>query len=273
MPLITVSDLEDYLGTTFDSATSALYSTIIDAVSAYIECYTDQKFTDAVYAERIEVIDNTFFIKNNVQYIYGTYYGLREVIEVTPGAADDSLFVDINAKSIRAVSHLTVDQTVSTATATLAGLAATLNALSGFTASILDDVNSLYPALTVIPGRFGANPYNLNKIRLIAANEYLNCSERHNGMYETDVECATGIAVYQGGYSTIPADLKDATVRFVLKAYGNRDTATYVGTYNRERIGDYEYSTGTWGALAPEIQSLSINYKDVLGCYSGRYDI
>ena len=91
MALITISDLEEYLGTTFDSDTTVVYQSIIDAVSKYIECYTGQNFTDDVYREKVSITDGLFSLKNKVQYVYGAFYGRQSVIEVTGGSANASI--------------------------------------------------------------------------------------------------------------------------------------------------------------------------------------
>lgn len=272
MALITISDLEDYLGTTFDSATAAVYQSIIDAVSAYIECRTGQNFADDVYTERVRVVDGMVNLKNNVQNVYGGYYGVKDVIEVT-GSGPDA-FLEVRTK-VDELLNLGAGAVVSSSLtlaspATLATLATALTG-AGWANTVQTDVNTGFPALTLYEGNFKANPDDGNKIMLQAANEPMNLSPLRGQLYQAGVECSEGIVIYQGGYATIPADLVDATIRFVLKAYNTRTTAVS-GDLKSEKVGDYQYTLFS-GAEQDGLNSLSLNYYDVLGCYNNNFDI
>jgi hypothetical protein len=265
MALITVSDVEAYLGVTLDSDDSAVYSDIIDAVSEYIECNTEQDFTDAVYAQRIHIIDSNFIINKNVQYLFGAYYGRKNVIKLICPDTSSSVNIDLVNKEIKVISELSTVSTIDISTITISALNTTLDALSGFTSTIEDNVDSDLLALTVFEASYGAEPDDSDTIYLIAANEPLNCSKVSNGLYQCPVTCDEGIAVYQGGYATIPADLKDLTIRMSIKAFDTRNAAVS-GDLKREKIGDYEYEVMS-AAESEGASGVTINYQEVLDCY------
>lgn len=271
MALITVSDLEAYNGVTYDSAESVVVSDVIDAISKYVECYTGQEFTDDVYTERVSVIDHHFFLKNNVQHVYGFFYGMNEVIEVTGANAQSCINVDLEGEEVKLLSNLSTVATLSIASADLSALVSSIG--GSWTATLKTGVNSGYPSLTLYPGQYRANPDDSNKITLIAANEPMDASRVSKQLYSTSVNCAEGIAIYQGGYATIPADLKDATIRMVGYAYKSKDLTTYIGATTKEKVGDYSYEIGS-GGLSKDLASLIINYNMVLDCYrTGTMDI
>jgi hypothetical protein len=265
MALCTVSEVEAYLGTTLDSDESAVYSDIIDAVTAYIECNTEQDFTDAVYAQRIHIIDSNFIINKNVQYLFGAYYGRKAVIKLICPDTSSSVNVDLENKEIKVISELSTVSTIDISTITISSLNTTLNALSGFTSTLETDVESDLLALTVFEASYGANPDDSDTIYLIAANEPLNCSRVSNGLYQTNIACDEGIAIYQGGYSVLPADIKDLAIRMSIKAFDTRKV-TVSGDLKSEKIGEYEYIVMS-SAESEGLSSVAMDYDAVLSCY------
>lgn len=272
MGLVTVSDVEAYTGVTYDSEASAVVSSVIDAVSAWVECYTGQKFTDAAYAERIDVIDNYFSVKSNVQYFYGAYYDRNPVIKVTCPDASSSINVDLDAKEVK-VFDLSLLSTIDISSITIAGLNTAINALAGFSSSLESEVNSGLPALTVYDASYGPDPENSNILYLYAANEPMGVSRASGKLYSTNVECASGIAIYQGGYTTLPADLTDAIIRFVIKAYQDRTVTAASGTKKSEKIGDYSYTNFSSSEETAGLGTLAVNYYSVLNCYRSNLSI
>jgi hypothetical protein len=265
MPLITTNDVEAYLGVTFDSAETLVYSDIIDAVTKYIECETGQVFTDAVYSKRIHIIDSTFTVNENVQYLFGAYYGRQAVIKLVCPDTSSSLNVDLVNKEIKVISGLSTVSTIDISTITITALITALDALSGFTATVEANVDGDLLAMTVFEASYGANPDDSDTLYLIAANEVLNNSKVSKGLYQCPVTCDEGVVIYQGGYATLPADIKDLAIRMTIKSYDTRKVAI-AGDLKSEKIGDYEYVVMT-AAEAEGASSVVMDYDAVLSCY------
>ena len=265
MPLITVSDVEAYLGVTLDSDDSAVYSDIIDAVTLYIECQTNQDFTDTVYAKRIHIIDNSFTLNQNVQYMFGAYYGRQSAIKLICPDTSSSVNIDLINKELKVISELSTVSTIDISTITITALISALDALAGFNATLEDNIDGDLLALTVFEANYGANPDDSDTIYLIAANEPLNCSKVGSGLYQTNVTCDEGIAIYQGGYVTTPADIKDLSIRMTIKAFDSRKV-TVSGDLKSEKIGDYSYEIMS-AAESEGMSSVAIDFDAVLASY------
>ena len=265
MPLITVSDVEAYLGVTLDSDDSAVYSDIIDAVTKYIECQTNQDFTDEVYSKRIHIIDNSFTLNQNVQYMFGAYYGRQAVIKLVCPDTSSSVNVDLINKELKVISELSTVSTIDISTITITALNTALDALSGFTSTVEANVQSDLLALTVFEASYGAEPDDSDTLYLIAANEPLNNSKLGSGLYQTNVTCDEGIAIYQGGWATTPADIQDLAIRMAIKAFDTRKV-TVSGDLKKETIGDYSYEVMS-AAESEGMSSVAIDFDAVLASY------
>ena len=267
--LITVSDIEDYTGDTYDSDDSQVVQSVIDAVSNFVECYTGQKFTDGIYSQRIHVIDGQFNLKNNCQHFYAVGYGVTELIIVTAPSQRASIEISEQSDGTYALklidgftaTHLTID------TDTLTEVKDAIDGESGWSAELADDIDLDYGRI-LYEGTFRANTDDSNKIRLYGASNRLDASKLSNKLFQSSVECSEGVAIYRGGYSTLPSDLKDAVIRFTIKAYQDRNSAV-TGDLKRERIGDYEFEVQT-GSDQQSLQTLAINYYSVLDCYKNK---
>jgi hypothetical protein len=262
MSLCTIADIEAYLGVTLDSADSAVYSDIIDAVTLYVENWTGQSFTDGTYAQRISIADNSFTVDKSIRTIYGLFYGRTPVIEVTCPDTSTSIEINLDDQEIKVFSALSTVSTIDISSITIATLNSTLNGLAGFTSELQDNVSSDLLAMTV---------FEASKLYLYAANEPLSAAKRSNGLYETNITCEEGIIIYQGGIISIPADLNDLAIRMCIKSFNNRNAAIS-GDLKEETVGDYSYTVLT-AAEQEGLQSIGINYEMVLNKYKVNFDI
>ena len=156
--------------------------------------------------------------------------------------------IDISAKS--------VSQTVSL-----------INAVSGWTATINADFEDNY-AKVLYPGTYHCDVDNDNEILLYGAQNRLSASQVARNLFQTNSECSEAVAIYQGGYATIPDDLKDALIRITIQSYNTRQATN--GALKSESIGDYSYTTAS---AQDEMALLAINYKSLLDMYRINIDI
>lgn len=261
MSWVTVSDIEAYTGVTYDSSESVVLSDIIDSVCGFIESYCDTKFTDAVYSQRIDIIDNLFLAKNNVQYIYGVYSGIFKAMEVTPPSAISSLRISEDMKTLSLISTFSKTD-INISALTLIGVVSAINAVSGWSATIDANIDNTY-ALTLYPGTYNCDINNSNIIEPLCANMHLSANQLTNQLIFVEYTCSEGIIIYQGGYATIPADLLDATIRMCIRAYGSKQVALS-GNVKSEKVGDFSYTLFTG---SEESMGVDINYYAVLDNY------
>jgi len=263
MSLTTIEQIEEYLGTTLDSAETITYQTIIDAVSAWVSCHCDSDFTDQVIAERISICDGNFNVRNNVQYIYQVNSGIDTLIDITGTTNTQSIEVkDGTLSLISMFSKTDIDYTA----LTISQLVALIDAESGWTATIDADIVDTY-ALALYNGN-----YNLDddfKCELLGANNQTNASRLTNRLFQASgCSAGEGVAIYQSGFAVVPDDLADAVTRMVIQAYDDRNPASGVsGDLKSEKLGDYSYSRMTASELNASMATLSIDYQDVLECY------
>ena len=262
MSLITVSDVEAYLGVSFDSADSAVYQSVIDAVSKWIESYCDTKFTDAVYNQRISIIDNYFHLKNPLQYFISANYGDVCPITVTAPSKMCSVRIEEDVNTLKLVEGFLITD-IDISDIALSEVVTAINSESGWSAVLEDDIDDDY-AVTLYPGFYRANPNDSNKIELVSAQNPINLSQVSRNLFQTAQECSEGMVTYQGGFATVPADLKDACIRMVIKAYGLRQGAT---DKKSEKIGDYSYTNYTEAEMTGAGGGIAIDYYSVLNSY------
>jgi len=270
MALITVEDVEAYTGETYDSAETAVMEDIIDAVSEYFSYYCDTKFDDDVYSERVSFIDNGFSLKNRLQYFYGVFVGITDAIEVTPPSVNSSIKIDETGDSLTLISGFTSTE-IDISDKTLSEAVGLITAESGWTASLKDNVTDYY-AKTLYAGTWKADKDDSNKITIQSANDMYDASQVARNVFQTGASCTEGQVIYQGGYATIPADLKDACIRFVIKSYQDKSSTTASGDIKSEKVGDYSYTLFTASEESGGLGGVSIEYYDVLNRYK-LYDI
>lgn len=261
MSWVTVSEIEAYTGVTYSVSEALVMSDIIDSVCGFIESYCDTKFTDAVYSQRIDIVDNLFLAKNNVQYMYGVFSGIFKAMEVTPPSAISSLRISEDMKTLSLISTFSKTD-INISALTLTGAVSAINAITGWSATINSNIVNTY-ALTLYPGTYKCDINNYNIIEPLCANVRLSATQLTNQLFFVEYTCSDGICIYQGGYATIPADLLDATIRMCIRAYGSKQVALS-GNVKSESVGDFSYTLFTG---SEEGTGVDINYYSVLDNY------
>ena len=67
------------------------------------------------------------------------------------------------------------------------------------------------------PGSYSVNS-DLD-VKLLGAPYKVSVSQVSEKVFQAGVVCSEGVAVFQGGYATVPTDLQDAATRMTIKAY------------------------------------------------------
>lgn len=266
MAWITVEDVEAYLGATLDSGDTAVYSDVIDAVCAWIECFCDTTFTDAVYSERIDIADAVFTLKNNLQHFYNLRAGAGAIIDVTPPNSLCSVSISEDGTTLTLINGF-AETAIDTTSIDLDDIVTAIGAESGWSAALSSGaVNSYGRSLYV--GDYRADINDSNLITLQGSVSDFDSSRISPRVFQAPIECAVGTAIYQGGYETIPDDLKDATIRMTIQAYNDRNPGSItVGPTLSEKVGDWQEGKYSAITMPESLASIAINYQSVLLCY------
>jgi len=266
LSLISVEDVSAYTGLTYDSAETLMMEQIIAAVIAQAEEYCDTEFVEELRYERLSLGDGLITPRYNVQRINGLFIGQQEVITVTAPNFSYSLSMakDSVDESILLLQGPSSFSEITIGTKLMSQIITDIIAVgSGWSAVAGPDYKATAMAGTLWNGDYTGN--DSNKFNLIAANTKVNCSRIKPKTFQCQEMINDGILIYTSGYSTLPFDLKDALIRFIIKSFTDRSSAT-IGDTKSETIGDYSYSLFTASELTTG-GSLAINYYQVLDKY------
>lgn len=258
--LTTIENIESYLGSVLDSSESAVYTAIIEAVSAYIESQCDTEFTEANYVERLQIADGLATVRNRLQYIFQATVADEDAIDVTgPVLGSMDIQRDGDTLTVRLISGLSATS-INASVMTLSSLATAIDAVSGWTATYTGDRNIL--ALSISPN------YQRNEdgsFTILAPQEPVLLSKLTDRVLRSDIQSGDGVIVYKGGYDTVPADLEDLATRMVIQAYTTRQTAA-TGVIKKQELGDWAETYLTPGELQNAAGTI-VNYKAVIDSY------
>ena len=275
--LTTIANVEAYLGTTVDSAETAVYAQIIDAVSLFIAQYCDTNFCDDIYSERIGISDGEFSLKNRLQYFYAVNAGVNTVIDVVGPSALSSINVSRDGDTISLIDSYTKTD-IDMSNLSLSAIVTAIGNEAGWSASLGSGVANNYGKV-IFPGSYSVNDTSTMAIDLLGADSNVQVSVKSDNVYQTEAACAEGMAIYQGGFpvdsnlaAIVPSDLEDAATRMVINAYSKRAPTTISGEKKEEKVGDYSYKKFTAAELSAEVKGLAVDYYSVLDNYR-RYDI
>lgn len=266
--LISVADIEAYTGVTYDSTETAVLETIIVAVISQAENYCDTEFTERLRYERLSLGEGLITPRYNVVRVNGLYIGQDEVITVTAPSFSHSLSIgedSLGAPVILLTGPSSYTE-IEIGTNTLADVMADIDAVSGWTAVAGPAYNATALAGTIWNGLYNGDVNN--EFNLLAANTKVNFSKINKKVLQCSQMTNDGILFYTSGYSVLPYDLKDALIRFIIKAYTDK-SSTQIGDAKSEAVGDWSITYFTPSELSTG-GTLAIEYYKVLNKYKNR---
>lgn len=289
MGLVTVSQVEDALGETFDSAETVRVQSMINAVSNVIENYCDRQFAANTYIARHRGVAFTYqnsdvggFDDNEYNYkkispmpleirlkntpidnVFYSAYGETNVIDITYSGTGVASIYRNSENEIKINDGLVATNITLSNTTTIGSLATSINALANFTATVEADYQ-YYPAYSICNIYQGPDESTTNTTFYFTASiNKIKLQEISDGVFYSNVkvsETNPWITIYYGGYATIPDDIQQICIQLVCSMwyqYGSDNTL------KSEKIGDYSYTKNNSSFI---LNSLS-EYADILDAY------
>lgn len=275
LQLITVDDIAEYTGATYDSAATLLLEQIIDSVIQSAENYCDTEFDLKIRGERTSLGDGIICPRHRINRIYGVFTGENDVALITAPNYISSLSFTYDSLNdyVVSVQGAGTETEFSLGYKLLGSVLTDIDSVSGWsysTTGLSDYVSGAF-GLQIWDGNYTGDANN--QFYLKAAMVKVPFTKVTNWLLNCQLTCADGIIVYESGYATLPADLKDALIRFIIQSYADR---TVVGseTKKSESIGDYSYTnmtqselSGGGSSVGPNSLSLKLSYYNILDNY------
>jgi hypothetical protein len=239
MALTQLCDVKARLGIT-STDYDDMINDMINAVSLGIENYCDRSFDVSDYIEEKEAMQYSIVLNNQpINKIYGAYYGDTNVIELEysgSGMCSYEVYTDkvVIYSDFVETEYLFADYT------TLDDLATALNTHADLTAEIADTNYSGWSPKLLWTGS-QAFDYSGSSLYLQAPTSPATLSKQFDGLYLTNSDTYHKV-IYNGGYSSIPADLQEIATKATVVLFNNRNQD---GNKKSETIGDYSYTEET----------------------------
>jgi hypothetical protein len=277
LDLISVADIAEYTGATYDSAQTLLLEQIIEATMQAIEAYCDTEFVEQLRYERVSLADGLVTPHFLPQRINGLFYGETEIIKVTTPSYSHSISfgTDSTGAQIFALQSPSSYSEITIGTKSLSTLITEINAVGGgwvATSTGVSGYISSALAGQIWQGEYSGDATN-NELYLFGATEKLSISKVSKKVFNCPEMCADGILIYTSGYSVLPEDLRDALIRMIIQSY-NDSAVVNTQTVKSEALGDWSatYMTdaeqsGGGSLVGSGSLSLKLSYYNVLNKY------
>ncbi len=258
---------------TFQIEDSALIERLIDAASNCIELYVGRTIKSATYTREEydgpgahELLLRQYPVTRLSRLSIGRV-GALTVNCTKSGVTQASVTVDTAESELLLTEDGTDTQTLdltSAANDTLVELAAVIDAVSGWSASVLNGEYNSYDSTELVraDGWFCYDGQTLLEMWNDAEDEIVVYEDR--GVVYVAAYLPRGrsniAATYTAGYATVPMCLQEATWQLVKSKY---DASKIDGNLERERLGDYSYSVGeVSGILTTGVYQAVIQFMD-----------
>lgn len=259
---VDLPDTKSFLGVT-GASFDAILEKCIDRASAWVDRHCGRTFKATRYYEFRDGGNDRLALTNPpVQAVYFCSTTRESVMSV--GSTDPT---DILAAVSVMNGEMQLTRRTSSGTETrtalsldnydsISELATAASAISGFTASVIENTPSRY--LTRLAGRDVRNgPALLEGFTDFYADFGLD--EESGIVYGKTFDKARSVLIdYRGGYETIPADVEQATLTIVGKFFRDR---TRDQSLQSESLGGYSYSLRSGDETSMEIERLLGPYK------------
>lgn len=235
-----------------------LLESIIEAVSDEVHTYLDRIIPSQSYTETQFVERGTIFLKQpDVSAV--TMLGLDSEagLEVKYSGSDTHARVDVTETAVRTISRVGATSTTTTTTfaaqVTTAAMATTINALSGWTATVKNSRPSAYliqngarnaKDITVTLEVWKDTTLNYEvdyKAGIIKLVEYPGFQDYGAG-YPGHPQFGRAWIEYTAGYSSVPDDVEEWAYRMIARHYLQKGDDPALQS---ESLGEYSYSKMT----------------------------
>jgi len=278
--LTTVADVKTYMGVT-SSDDDTLIETIVNNVSDQIEKWCDRKIVQQTVTEFLDAqASRTIGLSHSpVISVDLIAYGARDSVSISSDTATDLLATiaieEDQARCVRIASDgtTTISTLAFTTYTTTANLAASINSLTGFSASAI--YNAPVWTLHRMGGRNVMDATAFLTVTADDENEYRVDYDRGLVHLRADAfprfaekrfanrfpDAFQSVLVrYAAGYATVPNAAVQAAFELISDAYRGRDKDRSI---NQESLGDYSYTLRAWSEWSENVKTLLAPFRRV----------
>lgn len=247
---------------------NALLELLITNLWAGLEKYLDRQITSGDFTELLYPTGSIVALSQPTVTSFGRLgIDLEDGLKVKYTGSDTNARVEVTETAVVTVSRVGATETATTSTfaanASTADMATTINALSGWTGTVVNSRPSAYLARTAA---MDAKDTEVT----------LECWEDYDGDYQVDYMAGivelpferTGrvYCAYTAGYATIPSDIELVILAATKLAWDSRSKD---GALESEKLGDHAYKfaavSGAAGAVDWSVfDSMLDSYRRVL---------
>lgn len=228
---------------------------LINRATCYIERYCNRKLLSRNYSR--EVYDGTgtgqlILRQYPVTKISRISYGRTNAFSITNTTATTTAFVEVTSTQVRLTADGTTTNITISSYATITLLVAAINAVAGWTATLLNTDYGAYLSSEVLvrPALYCKSP-SLAYIEITddEMSDYFNVAgnseDTNYGLIYSNSIFTSGhqniLVDYTAGYTTIPYVLEQACIELVVYKYNK---SKIDGVMKSETLGDYSYTLG-----------------------------
>jgi hypothetical protein len=255
MALTTLAAVKAELNITVNTNDTML-TNMIDAMSTAIENYLDRTLIATDHVDYVNARERQIILKNMpINKIYYAGFDQKNAGKITyTGSTFASINInDINVELFNNAVSVAILSYVSYPT--ISTLLTAIDNVTDFDTELIVDFASklMYKGTMAIP--------SMDTSYLTVPAQQADLCKIYDGLY-TSQSFYPHIVYYNGGYTTIPADIVEVINRAVITMWKVRA----VGPFQSESITSYSYSMGQFGTLAYSILRNG-GYYDILNFY------
>ena len=245
-----------------------LFELLINAVSMEVESYLDRQVLSRSYSELIDFTEDNYFTLAQAPVTAVTRLMVGHLAVMTVGFSGtnatrasirlDDAVTTLNMRSMTTGVETTTDLTIATY-ATITLLAAAINAVTGWTATV-NASHGHYPAEDLVPISF-ADVLDMVNSEVCVWEETLTPASIDNAagivyLLSTASQGGRGGMVdYTAGWATTPAAIEKAVCEAVIIGWYMLE---HDRTLQSETLADYSYTVGVTGAAKGALGDESI---------------
>lgn len=248
--LITLAQAKLYLNIT-DEDSDRILEALIDRATGFIERYCNRKLKSRAYTREVYVGNGTSRLvldQYPVSAVGRVSEGRTNAFSVTNTTATNNASIEITSSALKYTADGTTTSLTLSSYATITLLIAAINALPGWTATLVDSTLGSRKAtdLLIRPAMYCMSPtLAYCEIPDDELTDYfiVNPGEGRNyGVLETSSVWVRGTEYfvdYTAGYATVPYELEEACLLLVAQRYNQKG---HDATMRSESLGDYSYT-------------------------------
>lgn len=262
-PLATLDEVKTHLDLCADDD-DVLLNQLISFASATVEAEIDRSLCDADYIEFFRYAAGPSLVLKNtpLNHVTRIATGRSSPLTVSYSGAAIRALITVTNTGVRLTSNVaagtaTVNNLTFATYPTISTLVTAINLVSGWTATLVEDgmSNNLYRIGSMNAKGRTVNmdwpDYDLDLYEVDYSAGIIHMDRSGDWAHWSDLwrQCGHAMVEYNGGYTTIPDDIRSVTVDLVASMFARKGSAASTSTTSSgssqltsESIGDYSYT-------------------------------